>query len=246
VAITVLEALFFIQEGLDSVSVSYAQQTNSAQDEEAILALHRIASDLLVGVDWHIVLYTYMGAYPRTPAGARLLGRRAVELAVRTGVARLIVKTEAEAFRIPTVADNVAALADAATVARRAGPPVVAANPRWDSAVYTEARLLIDTVLGLDADIGEAIVTAFERGILDVPFCIHPDNAGLSSSYIDPDGRLAWSGVGRMPIASVTRVDRSRRLSSTDLLQALTYIQRECDRQAATGAHLEEAEPLPS
>ncbi|WP_234359267.1 methylaspartate mutase [Plantactinospora sp. BC1] len=242
VAITVLEALFFVQEGLHSVSVSYTQQANPAQDEEAILALHRIASELLVGADWHIVLYTYMGAYPRTPGGARLLGRRAAELAMRTGVARLLVKTQAEAFRIPTVADNVAALTDAAAVARRAGPPVAVDSGR-DSAVHTEARLLIDTVLDLDADVGRAIVTAFERGILDVPFCIHPDNAGLSRSYIESDGRLAWSDGGRMPI--VTRGDRSRRLSSDGLLRALTHIQRECDRLAAIGPPSDGAEPLP-
>ena len=39
VAISVLEALFFVQHGLRSVSLSYAQQTHPAQDIEALAAL---------------------------------------------------------------------------------------------------------------------------------------------------------------------------------------------------------------
>uniref|UniRef100_UPI000A3A0410 methylaspartate mutase n=1 Tax=Streptomyces sp. NRRL B-24572 TaxID=1962156 RepID=UPI000A3A0410 len=124
VATSVLECLFFVQFGLRSVSLSYAQQTDPAQDEEALRALHRLAAEFLPdGIDRHVVLYTYMGVYPRTEQGATRLLEASARLAVRSGAGRLIVKTTAEAHRLPTVEENVRALETAAATAALAGPP---------------------------------------------------------------------------------------------------------------------------
>ncbi len=121
VAISVLEAMFFARNGITSVSMSYAQQTNAVQDIEALAALHHLAELFLpTQVARHVVLYTYMGVYPATEAGAELLLDSSAQLAVRGGAQRLIVKTVAEAHRIPTVAENVAALERAARVSREA------------------------------------------------------------------------------------------------------------------------------
>jgi methylaspartate mutase epsilon subunit len=122
VALSLLEGLFFRQHGLRSISLSYAQQTDADQDGQAVLALRHLAEEMLTGVDWHVVLYTYMGMYPRTRPGAMLLLEEAAALAVRTGAARIIVKTVSEAFRIPTVAENVAALEIASLAAQGAHP----------------------------------------------------------------------------------------------------------------------------
>ncbi|MEV0453500.1 hypothetical protein AB0I44_37235, partial [Streptomyces sp. NPDC050600] len=130
VAVSVLECLFFAANGATSVSLSYAQQTHAAQDAGALAALRRLADELLPPtVDRHVVLYTYMGVYPRTVPGARLLLRRSAELAVRGGAQRLIVKTETEAHRIPTVEENLTALRVAADAARAARARPHAAGP---------------------------------------------------------------------------------------------------------------------
>ena len=77
VATSVLEALFFVQHGLRSVSLSYAQQTHPVQDIEALAALDRLATELLPDVvDRHIVLYTYMGVFPRTGRRGTVAARR--------------------------------------------------------------------------------------------------------------------------------------------------------------------------
>src|SRR5439155_11754187 len=109
VAISVLECLFFVEHGLGSLSASYAQQTSLEQDTEALWALRRLCAEELSTVDFHVVLYTYMGLYPETERGGRALLADSVRLAVRTGTERLIVKTTAEAHRIPTIAENVEA-----------------------------------------------------------------------------------------------------------------------------------------
>lgn len=232
VAISVLEGLFFRQHGLRSISLSYAQQTDRRQDLEALRAMHRLAGDLLSDMDWHIVLYAYMGVYPRTRSGALDLLGDAAELAVHGGAARLIVKTPAEAFRIPTIEENVAALEYAAAVAEEVarGEPVT--ERLIDSGIHNEAKTLVEAVLDLHPDVGQALCRAFATGVLDVPYCLHPDNAGRSRSYVDASGWLRWSRVGGMPLPRPAPESlRASGSASSDLLAALSYVERRYDRE---------------
>ncbi|MFD9894645.1 methylaspartate mutase [Amycolatopsis sp. NPDC059027] len=227
VAISVLEALFFYRHGVRDISVSYAQQINLAQDQEAIHALRRLCAELLPDADWHVVVYGYMGLYPTTPEGSLALLARAAELAVSTGSERLIVKTVAEAHRIPTVAENVEALEHAARVAR--GTSLMADGKRDGGQVYREAYAFVDAVLNGHEDIGRALLLAFRRGLLDVPYCLHPDNAGRSRSNIDAEGRLGWSTLGSMPLAGVAEAGQAPAVTAASLMHALSFVQQEFD-----------------
>jgi len=225
IAISVLEGLFFREHGLRSISLSYAQQTSPEQDGEAVKALRRLAAEWLPDVESHVVIYAYMGVYPRTTGGAARLLADAARLAVRTGSARLIVKTAAEAYRIPSIADNVAALESAAAAAatERYAPAA------QDTGIYAEASALIQAVVNLRPDLGRALAAAFKSGYLDVPYCLHPDNARRARSYIDDAGRLQWSDIGSLPIRQVTRPAGTGRLTSGGLLASLSYIERKYD-----------------
>ena len=242
VATSVLEGMFFRQHGIRSVSLSYAQQTSPDQDAEAVLALQRLAAEWLPGVDWHVVVYAYMGVYPRTPGGAARLLAAAARLAVRTGAARLIVKTAAEAYRIPSIADNVTALetAAAAAAAERREP---AAEATGDTGIYAEARALVEAVAGLRPDLGRALADAFGSGYLDVPYCLHPDNAGRTRSYIDGAGRLQWSRIGSMPIGHLVRPAGCPELTAAGLLASLSYVERNFDNASLEEYLAEPARP---
>ncbi|MCM2411587.1 methylaspartate mutase [Streptomyces sp. RKAG290] len=231
VAISVLEALFFCQHGIRSVSLSYAQQTHPEQDREAVAALRRLCAELLPTSNWHVVIYAYMGVYPTTDDGAYLLLDQATRLAVDSGSERLIVKTVAESRRIPTVAENIAALESAARTARTA-PTGGQAPTEADSQTYAEARALVEGVLALSPDIGHALTLAFRQGALDIPYCLHPDNHGRARSYIDGDGRLRWAGTGRLPLAGLVGRGRAREVTSAGLITDLSYVQRAFDRAA--------------
>ncbi|MFJ5548057.1 methylaspartate mutase [Streptomyces sp. NPDC093225] len=223
VALSLLEGMFFVRHGIRSVSLSYAQQTDPAQDAEAVRALRRLADEFLpADVDRHVVLYTYMGVFPHTRRGATRLLEASARLAVRAGAQRLIVKTAAEAHRIPTVEENVRALETAAAVAALTGhrEPAVAPDPA-DSEVYREARTFVEAVLELSDDLGRALRTAFARGVLDVPYCLHPDNAGRSRSFLDAGGRLRWSDVGAMPVVPYVRPGGRTPMTADGLLGAL-------------------------
>jgi methylaspartate mutase epsilon subunit len=238
VAMSVLECMFFCQHGIRSVSLSYAQQTSPDQDAEAVLALRRLAAEWLPGVDWHVVVYAYMGVYPRTPGGASRLLAEAARLSVRTGAARLIVKTAAEAYRIPSIADNVSALETAAAAAAEWRQP--AAGDAEDTGIYAEARALVEAVAGLRQDLGRALAEAFRSGYLDVPYCLHPDNARRTRSCIDGTGRLQWSSTGSMPIRHLVRPAGSTELTAAGLLASLSYVERKFDN-----ASLEECLAMP-
>jgi methylaspartate mutase epsilon subunit len=228
IAMSVLECLFFRQHGLRSVSLSYAQQTSPEQDAEAVFALRRLAAEWLPDLDSHVVIYAYMGVYPRTRHGATSLLSDVARLAVRTGASRLIVKTVAEAYRIPSITDNMDALeaAAAAAAAERRAPTACGAA---DTGIYAEASALIEAVVNLRPDIDRALAVAFRSGYLDVPFCLHPDNARRARSFIDTSGRLQWSAIGSMPIRQVTGPIGSGELTSAGLLASLCYVERKYD-----------------
>jgi methylaspartate mutase epsilon subunit len=236
IAISVLEAVFFAECGIGDVSLSYAQQANAAQDEEALYALRQLALEFLPPhLTWHLVLYSYMGVFPRTPEGAALLVNRSAELAARTGTERLIVKTAAEAYRIPSIEDNVAALEGADRAAAMTARSASGAGHGTSSQTYAEAKALITATLNLRADAGSSLVAAFERGYLDVPFCLHPDNLGATQSLLRSDGWLGWSDIGRMPLRGIAEVGAGQALTARGLLKALSYVQDKHDREAAIG-----------
>ncbi|SFT84380.1 Glutamate mutase subunit E [Actinopolyspora lacussalsi subsp. righensis] len=233
--LTVLEGMFFRAHGLTSVSLSYAQQTHFEQDLEALAALRRLGEEFLPDIDWHTVVYAYMGVYPFERLAAEALLRDAAELAVRGGAGRLLVKTPAEAHRIPTIAENVRSLRLAAAAAARV-ENAGAAGVRRETGIYEEARALIEAVLELGEDPGTALGRAFERGLLDVPYCLHPDNPGRARSYVDETGRLRWASVGAMPIGPVPG---TREITGSDLLASLYYVQRKYDRHALREVRVE-------
>lgn len=230
IAITVLECMFFAQQGIPSVSVSYAQQTHPDQDAESVLALRSIAADLLPATAWHVVIYAYMGLYPRTRSGALRLVADAARLAKRTGAARLIVKTPAEARQIPSIDDNVTALQVAARAFEAAVP---AGCPPPATGIEAEARAIIERVLSLHTDLGRALIAAFAMGYLDVPYCLHPDNARRARSYIDGDGRIRWAEAGGLPISAPAARSRARSLTSAEFLHALSYVRDRYDTVTA-------------
>ncbi len=206
VAMSILEAMFFVQQGIESVSLSYAQQTDAVQDVEALTALRILAGELLpTQIDRHIVYYTYMGVFPHTDRGAQLLMDSSVEIAIRGEAERVIVKTIAEAHRIPTVEENIDALRRANAVARwaRTGSSLPSARQVSPDAILAEARALIEPVLGF-GDIGKGLLHSFRRGLLDVPFCLHADNRNLTQGVIAENGRLEWGRAGLLPIAPRT------------------------------------------
>ncbi|MFG2873472.1 methylaspartate mutase [Streptomyces sp. NPDC048337] len=224
VAMTVLEGRFFLQHGVRHMSLSYAQGTHGAQDRGALRALRELARLYLGDATWHVVLYTYMGLFPRTPAGAIDLIGDSARLARDTGCERIIVKTVSEAWQIPSVAENVRALRLTAATPPGSTDADPALEDAYFAEVLEEARRIVDAVLDLDPDVGKALVQAFERGILDIPFCLHRDNRGEATCTLDERGALVWGSTGNLPFSGRTRQEEVAPLSSGELYRMLNHV----------------------
>jgi methylaspartate mutase epsilon subunit len=219
IAISILEGLFFMHHGVRDLSLSYAQQVSFRQDLAAIKVLRGLAERFLHGSRSHVVLYTYMGVFPRTVGGASDLLAQSARLAAASGAMRLIVKTPAEAHRIPTVQENIASLEHASEI-YETSPRDLAVDQALVDEIGEEALSLIEAVLNLDADLDKAIAKAFASGLLDVPYCLHDDNANASRAFIDQRGLLRWQSPGRMPI----RIGKRQEEQMIDMVDPFAFL----------------------
>ena len=237
VALGILEALFFKENGLKDISLSYAQNYNLTQDLAAVSALKRLADLYLAQeISWHVVIYTFMGLFPETRKGYERALKESVQLATLSGAKRLIVKTREESRQIPTVASNLASLNKAHEFAGSLLKDV-AHDEEEEELIFSQAAALIDCVLNLDQDIGAALYKAFQKGYLDVPFCLHPDNRRLATCAIDQQGYLQWISSGNLPIPLIrgkAHAPAIPALTSQKFLEMLAFNRQKFDACEAT------------
>lgn len=234
VAVSLLEGLFFKECGIRDISLSYTQGTHLSQDLAALRVLEECAQEWLGGCFFHRVLYTYMGMYPTTPAGARALLKESVILAKKSGVERLVVKTEVESIRIPTFSENM----DALIVAHRISESPEASNAATcvDEEEYErikkQVRSILECVLSLDGSVGQAMIKALHAGIIDIPYCLHPQNKNLARCGIDARGYLQWISHGHIPLDAKTispYFGRGFQLTPDGFIGMLSYMQKKFD-----------------
>jgi methylaspartate mutase epsilon subunit len=232
VSLGILEALFFRQNGLRDISLSYAQNYSFSQDLAAVSALKRLAGFYLCKeMSWHVVIYTFMGLFPKTKVGYEKILKESVQLAVLSDTRRLIVKTQDESRQIPTLASNLAALKKAHEFSTSLAEDVPY-DGEEEEIIFAQSKALIDSVLNLDKDIGAGLYKAFQKGYLDIPFCLHPDNSRLATCAIDELGYLQWVSSGKLPIT----VKRSKlhstavpSLTSQSFLEMLAFNRHKFD-----------------
>ncbi len=241
-ALNILEGLFLKSLGLRSLSLSMAQGTNTDQDVASLLALRYLADNYLGEVSKHIVAYTWMGVFPDTSHGAELIIKESAKVASIGGAERLIVKTVDEARGIPSIESNLQAMEWCHNVssAFRSCPPSVVQNT-LSYQLVEESQLIIESVLSGHPDISTAIQRAFSKGVLDVPFCSHPDNLNRSRPVLDQHGFLGWADPGSIPVLGNRKSISAVSLTSGGLLKALGFNREKYDYRRSTEATEEPA-----
>lgn len=232
VSVGILEALFFLKQGLKDISLSYAQQYSLPQDLAAVSALTRLAGEYLSeDVNWHIVIYTFMGLFPQTYQGYEKILEESIHLARLSGAKRLIVKTYEESVQIPSVSSNLKALEQAHNFTDIFFEKELT-DEAEEEVIYTQAKAIIDAVLNLDKEISTGIYMAFQQGYLDVPFCIHPDNRRLATCAIDQKGYLQWVTLGNLPFQTKSSANPANlpTLTSQNFLEMLQFNRNRFDK----------------
>lgn len=234
VSLSILECLYFIQLGVPSVSLSYAQGTSDPQDKAAIRVLRKLAEKLLDKVNWHIVFYTYMGVFPNSKSGAVALIKDSAVLAKEAGCERIIVKTVAESKEIPSISDNMEALTLTFDASKEIVPKeLTAAEQYYFDVIFEEVSSILEATLNLHSNIGEAFIIALDRGIIDVPFCLHRNNAKKARAFIDEFGALQWIQTGNIPIHSdeIRNCNVTKKITADMFLDMLNYKAAKYDAQ---------------
>ncbi|TBU77360.1 methylaspartate mutase [Phytopseudomonas daroniae] len=188
VALNVLEGLFLREHGISTLSFSYAQGISPMQDLAALSALKKLVGERFTPGSYHFVAYVFMGFFPRTIGGFCRIMQDALSVVRAAGVHRVIVKTPVESRRIPRIEENIAALEYAEYCLRTGG---VLSEVPFDydehNRILDKATKLISGTLVLDSNISEAILSAFDCGLLSIPYCLHPDNKRGSGTVLTPN-----------------------------------------------------------
>ncbi len=192
IALSILEGLFLIDNGITDLSLSFAQGYSPVQDFAAVEALKKLADAYLHNANFHIVIYAFMGIYPETEKGHERIVLDSCRLTHQSGARRLIYKTKHESSRIPTPEENISEINRLNERLSSGKLRKIELNAQEYDQMLSEAKQIIDDVLNLDDDISQSILIAFEKGILDIPYCLHPNNKGLARSWIDEDGYVQW------------------------------------------------------
>ena len=209
----IIETLLAVRQGVKCVSLGYAEQGHRPQDIAAIRMMGKMTREILdrmgyKDVQVNTVFHQYMAAFPLRQQRADELIRNSAITAARSGATRLIGKTPVEAFRIPTLTDNITGLE------LIKGGLASAADCYVDETRIAEECTVIrreveaifeSIVLCGNGDIAQGVVTGFEQGLLDIPFSPSVHNRGDVMTTRDVEGAVRFLSTGNLTLDRESR-----------------------------------------
>jgi methylaspartate mutase epsilon subunit len=228
IAVTLLESVLAARAGVRCLSPAYPQGGEAHQDVAGLRALSALTRRYL-GPDVEVfpVLHEFMGVFPKSAAFADALIMQGGLIARLGGAAKVINKTNQEAFGLPDAHANTQGIMTAATgasdlfdfVAVDAGR--VAEEQHW---IEREVAELVEPLLGCE-DLAGEISTAFADGRLDIPFSasVHARSAVVPRR--DSTGAIRYAETGNLPFSAATIGHNASRLASVaggSLIEAVT------------------------
>ncbi len=209
----ILETLLAVRQGVRCVSLGYAEQGHRCQDIAAIRMLRELTSEILSNMGYkdvqvNTVFHQYMAAFPPCEHRADELIRNSAVTAARSGATRLIGKTPVEAFRIPTVTDNIMGIELINSgIATAADCYVDEARVAEECAVIRrEVESIFESiVLCGHGDIAQGVVAGFEKGFIDIPFSPSVHNRGEVMTTRDVEGAVRFLSFGQLQLDRETR-----------------------------------------
>lgn len=233
----ILETLLAVRQGVKCVSLGYAEQGHRSQDIAAIRMMGEMTSEILAhmgykDVQLNTVFHQYMAAFPPSQNRADELIRNSAITAARSGATRMIGKTPVEAFRIPTLTDNITGIELIKSgLATAADCYVDEARVVEECAVIRrEVESIFESiVLCGHGDIAQGVVTGFQKGFIDIPFAPSVHNRGEVMTTRDVEGAVRFLSAGNLQLDRETRQFHDDKVS---------------ERRRAEGIHSRLQDPL--
>jgi methylaspartate mutase epsilon subunit len=209
----ILETLLAVRQGVRCVSLGYAEQGHRSQDIAAIRMMGEMTSEILRNMGYkdvqlNTVFHQYMAAFPPTQDRADELIRNSAITAARSGATRMIGKTPVEAFRIPTLTDNIEGIELIRSgLATAADCYVDEARVAEECAVIRrEVESIFESVIvSGNGDVGQGVVNGFAKGFIDIPFSPSVHNRGEVMTTRDVEGAVRFLSIGNLQLDRETR-----------------------------------------
>lgn len=206
IAVTILEAILAIRQGVRCVSLGYAEQGNRIQDIAAIRTLGKMAGEVIRNLGYkqvqvNTVFHQYMAAFPQVPSRAEELICNSAVTAALSSATRMIVKTPAEAYKIPSMADNLHGLSLVMRGLSCASEEHVDERRVTEECaiIRRETQAILDSIIlcGRGA-IAEGVIKGFREGFLDIPFSPSIYNRGEVMTARDVEGAVRFLSIGNL------------------------------------------------
>lgn len=206
VVVNLIETILALRQGVKSVSLGYAEQGHRVQDVAAIRVMKKMAHEMVgrmgyKDVQISTVFHQYMAAFPESPARAEeLIYNSAVTMAL-SGATRVLIKTPAEAIKIPTLGDNVQALGLVTRGLADAARLTVDESRVAQECEITEreAQAMLDSVILCGrGHVAAGVVEGFRRGYIDIPFSPSIYNRGGVVTARDTEGAVRFLSPGNL------------------------------------------------
>jgi len=209
----ILETLLAVRQGVKCISLGYAEQGHRSQDIAAIRVMGEMTSEILGNMGYkdvqlNTVFHQYMAAFPPTQDRADELIRNSAITAARSGATRMIGKTPVEAFRIPTLTDNITGIELINSgIATAAECYVDEARVAEECAmIRREVQSIFESILmSGNGDVAQGVVTGFQKGFIDIPFSPSVHNRGDVMTTRDVEGAVRFLSFGHLQLDRETR-----------------------------------------
>jgi len=204
ICISLLEALLATKQGVKCISISFPQTGYIFQDVASFRALKALIKKYLPpDVDYYTVLHEYMGVFPNDICKANAL----IFLGGLTGVLckanKIITKTIQEVIGIPDPEKN----ANGVLITRSGCSELfnfISLNEeeieKEESWICREVNDLMVPILEKQ-QLQQGIITAFEKGFIDIPFGASRFNQGKVMPLRDNSGALRFFNMGNLPFS---------------------------------------------
>ena len=225
----ILETLLAVRQGVKCVSLGYAEQGHRSQDIAAIRMMKEMTSEILGNMGYkdvqlNTVFYQYMAAFPPTQDRADELIRNSAITAARSGATRMIGKTPVEAFRIPTLTDNITGIELINSgLATAADCHVDEARVAEECAVIRrEVEAIFESVIiAGHGDVAQGVMTGFQKGFIDIPFSPSVHNRGEVMTTRDVEGAVRFLSFGNLQLDRETRQFHADKVSERRLAEGI-------------------------
>jgi methylaspartate mutase epsilon subunit len=206
IVIQLLEMLLSLEEGVESFSVSFAQQGSMNQDIVTGAVLRRLAKHYAAEIDCaeaaiHLVYHQWMGAFPSKQDFAEQLINLSTVIASMVGADKIITKTREEATGIPTREANAKTVADTQyCLGILNGLPTIV-DEQEEEILTLEVQAIIEAVFNDPADtLWRKVFNSIKNGIIDVPFSPHIINQNAMITIRDANQNIRIIERGNVPI----------------------------------------------